>query len=85
MKLLTNARAAVQSRSTMYKAVVQTVLPYGSDIWVVKGEMLTVIEGFHHRLDRQIAGNTARHAGFGGWEWPPAEESLDVAGMWPIK
>ena len=36
----------MQAQAIMYKAVVQTVLLYGSDIWVVTGEMLMVLEDF---------------------------------------
>ena len=47
-KVLKKSVAAVQSQAMMYKAVVQTVLMYGSDSWVVMGSMLTTMEGFHH-------------------------------------
>ena len=32
----------------IHKAVAQSVLLYGSEIGVVTGEMLKVLEGFHH-------------------------------------
>ena len=41
-KLLKKSGAAVRALEIMYKAVVQTVLLYGSDKWVVTGAMLTV-------------------------------------------
>ena len=31
-----------------YKEVAQLVILYGSDIWVVMGEMIKVLEGFRH-------------------------------------
>ena len=52
----------------MYKALVQTVFLYGSDIWVVTGLVLMVLEGFRHRVARRIEKNTSRHAGYIGWE-----------------
>ena len=58
---------------------------YGTEIWVVMGVMLTIIEGFNHQVDRIIAGNTAWRDGDGGWEWPPVEEDLDVTGIYLIK
>ena len=84
-KLLTDSGAEVWSRVTMYEAVVQTVLLYGIDIWVVMGLMLTVLESFHHQLDKLIVENTAWSDGYGSWELQPAEEYLEVIGMWPIK
>ena len=50
--------ATVRDRGEMYKAVAQLVLLYGSDSWVVTGEMLKVREEFHHRAVRQITGLT---------------------------
>ena len=55
-EVLTKAGAAVRARDIMYKAVVQTMLLYASESWVDTGAMLTVLEGFHHRLDIKIAG-----------------------------
>ena len=40
--------ATVRSRGMMYKAVAQLVLMYRSESWVVTGDMLKVLEGFHH-------------------------------------
>ena len=39
----------VRSQGAMYKEVTQLVLLYGSEIWVMTGEMLKVLEGFHYR------------------------------------
>ena len=47
---MVNAGATVQSRVVMYKSVVQTVLIYRIDNWIVTDSMLKVMEGFHHRL-----------------------------------
>ena len=33
---------------------------YGSKTWVVEDKMMTMIEGFNHRIDKQIAGMTER-------------------------
>ena len=85
VKVLTKSVAVVQEREMVYKAVVHTVFLYGSDRWVVTGMMLTVLEVFHHRVARKIAGKTAQCPGDGGWEWPPVEEDLDLAGIYLIK
>ena len=67
-KVPTKEVAAVQAQAMVYNVAVQTIFPYGSDIWVVTGAMLTVLEGFHHWLARQIARNTSRRAVGNGWE-----------------
>ena len=69
----------------MYKAMVLEVFLYRCEIWVVTVSMMTVIKGFHHWVARKIAGKTARYPWDGGWEWPPVEEDLDVAGIYLIK
>ena len=44
----------------LYKSVVQLVLLYWSESWVVTGSMLKLLEGFHHRVVRSIMGITER-------------------------
>ena len=62
-KVLTKLGSVVQSWKIVHKAVVHTVLLYGSDIWVVTVSMLKFQEGFWHRVVRRIAGKTDWHAG----------------------
>ena len=52
----------------MYKAVAQSVLFYGSESWVVTGEMLKFLEGFHHRASRRIKGMMATCGAGREWE-----------------
>ena len=59
--MLEKTGATVQARGMMYKAVAQSVLLYESKIWVVMGDMIKVLEGFHHRAARRITGMTAIH------------------------
>ena len=47
-RVLAKTEVIIQSRGMMYKAVDWLVLLYGSDIWVLTGKMLKVLEGFHH-------------------------------------
>ena len=44
----------------MYKAVEKSVLLYGSESWMVTGEMLKVVEGVFHQAARRITGVTAK-------------------------
>ena len=43
------------------------MLSYGSESWVVSGEMLKVLEEFRHRLERWIAGMAEKCGS--GREW----------------
>ena len=58
----------VRAQGILYKAVVQLVLLYGSNSWVVTRAMLKVIEGFHHRVAINILGITERYNMSGEWE-----------------
>ena len=50
----------LQARVVLYKAVVQSVLLYGSKIWLVTGAMLKVLEGFHNQVVIIIMGMMER-------------------------
>ena len=50
----------LQARVVMYKAVVQSVLLYGSKSWLVKGAMLKVLEGLHNQVVIIIMGMMER-------------------------
>ena len=77
------AGAMVRARAMLYKVVAQTVLLYGSKIWVVMGEMLKVMEGFHHQVSRRISGNMDWRTDEGEWESPPVAEDLEIEGLCP--
>ena len=47
-KVLVKAGLTVQAQETMCKAVVKTVLIYGTDSWLVMRAMLKVLERFNH-------------------------------------
>ena len=51
--------------SMMYKAVVQTVLLYRREIWVLTETILKILEGFHHCVAQRTAGMSHRRVGGG--------------------
>ena len=58
-KVLTKKGATVWSLGMLYKVMAQMVLLCGSEIWVVTGDMLKLLEGFHNWAARRITGMTA--------------------------
>eukprot|EP00978_Attheya_sp_CCMP212_P011353 scaffold28024_cov58-Attheya_sp.AAC.1 len=52
------ARGGVTPRvpGMFYKAVVQSILLFGSETWVVTKPMLQALEGFYHRVARRTEG-----------------------------
>ena len=75
----------MQARGVIYKVVVQKVLTYGINSLVFMGGMLEVLEGFHHRSARQIAGMTAWCIEDGWWEYPPVAGEMEAVGLCMIK
>ena len=49
------------------------------------GSMLKLLEGFHHRAARSIAGMMARNTTGGEWEFPLVAYVLENSWIWPIK
>ena len=64
-KVMGKTRALIKYQGVMYKVVVQEILLYGSEIWVVPDEMVTVLEGFNNRISRRIAVMRAWRTGGG--------------------
>ena len=69
----------------MYKAVVQEVLLYGREIWVVIGAMITLIEVFNHRISIQNVVITASKVYGKEWEFTLVDTSFDITRILPIK
>ena len=53
---MTKTGATVQELEMFYKAVVQMVLLYGIESWVVMQAMLKVTKGFHYQVTQRIEG-----------------------------
>jgi hypothetical protein len=69
-----------------YKAVVQSVLLYGCETWVITSNMLSVLESFHHRVARRLTRRFPyyiRHADL--WICPSVTETLQEAGVFTIQ
>jgi hypothetical protein len=83
-KVLVREDASPRISGLFYKAVVQTVLLCGCESWVITPRMMKVLEGFHHRVARRLSGKMARLEQ-GEWVYPPLEEALEDAGLFPLK
>ena len=55
VKFLVKMGEMVPSRAIMYKALVQTVLIYWSECWLVMDAILKVLEGLHYWVARRIS------------------------------
>jgi len=69
-----------------YKAVVQSVLLYNCESWVVTPAVLKVLSGFHHRAARRITGKRGRYlVAEDRWVYPPIDGVLEEAGLFSIE
>ena len=57
-KFLGKTGAPIKVHAIMYGTVVQAVILYGSNSWVVMDAIMAVLEGFYHRIVRRITGIT---------------------------
>jgi hypothetical protein len=61
-KLLTKDTADPKDMTPMYKAVVQAVLLYGAETWVLTGAMEKALQIFHRKWAQYITGKHIRPA-----------------------
>ena len=65
-----------------YQAIVQAVLLYGSETWVISRTALARLEGFHIRAAYRMAKDHKPKRGPGNvWEYPRSEDVLRECGM----
>ena len=68
-----------------YKAIVQAVLLYGCETWVVTPAMLRALSGFHNRMARRIANRMPRLLSNGEWHYPCVAQAREIAGLHTIE
>jgi len=79
-----NAEPRVAAK--FYKAVVQSVLLYGSETWNLTKTVLARLEGFHIRAAYQMARKHKPCKGlFGNWIYPSTKDVLEECGLHSVK
>ena len=68
-----------------YKTIVQAILLYGSETWVVSDAHLQQFRSFHSRVSRHIAGCHIRPLEDGSWYCPPTVDVLEDAGLQTVE
>ena len=85
-RVLRREGASPRVSGMFYKAVVQSVLLFGSETWVVSDAMRKALEGFHHRVARQLTGKQPRYLpAEDRWVYPPIAEALEEAGLYTME
>jgi hypothetical protein len=83
-RILSKEGASPQAMATFYKAILLSVLLYGSESWVISKSMLRSLESFHRRCARYITGRHIRENADGTWTCPDSSTTLSMAGLLPI-
>jgi hypothetical protein len=75
----------MKAMASVYRAVVQAVLLYGSESWVTTIAIKKKLEAFHHKCARNITGQHIKENTDGSWTYPPSTKVLETAGLSTIK
>ena len=67
-----------------YKAIVQAVLLYGAETWVVADRMLKLLDSFHHKCARHIAQDPIHQKPDGTWHTPCSQDVLQQCGLFSM-
>jgi hypothetical protein len=76
-QILSREGATTSTMAYFYKAVVQAVLLYGSESWVITGRMGKALASFHNRCARYISGDHIRQKPNGEWILPSTASVLE--------
>ena len=82
-RILVREGATPRVSGRFHKAIVQSVLLFGSETWVWTESMRQTLRGFHNRVARRLTNKSARLLN-GEWVLPPVQEALDAAGLLPL-
>jgi hypothetical protein len=75
-----------KTSANFYKAVVQAILLYGSETWNITNQSITLLNGFHNNVIRQLNNNPIRRAQPTSdiWLYPNVEHAQQITGIQPI-
>ena len=73
------------SVGNFFKAVVQQVLLFGAEAWVVSPRMERALSSFIHGAARQITGRLPRSGWDGKWFYPSLEGAMKEAGFTDVR
>ena len=65
----------------LFKVVVQAVLIFGAEMWVMNLRIGRALGGFQHRFVQQITGRKPRLVLDGIWDYPSLETAIQELGF----
>ena len=84
-RILRREGATPRISGSFFKAVVQQVLLFGAETWVVTPKMERALSGFLHGAARRLTGRQAWRGKNGEWCYPYLEGAMREAGLIDIR
>ena len=79
--ILSREGATKRVSRNLFKAVVQQVILFGAETWVVSPIMERALSAFIHGAARRITGRQPRRGRCGNWFYPSLEGNMKEAGI----
>ena len=79
--ILSREGATKRVSVNFFKAVVQQVLLFGAETWVVTPMMERALSTFKHGAARRLTGRQPRKGRYGKWYFPSMEGAMQEAGL----
>ena len=79
--ILSREGADLKVSGQFFKAVVQAVLLFGAETWVLNPRMKRALSSFQHRFTQRLTGMQSRRRGDGSWYYPPLSGEMAEAGF----
>ncbi len=73
--------ASPKVSGVFYQATMQAVLLFGSETWKLSPSSLKILEGFHLRAARRMAGMQPTQNSDGRWAYPSSKDVLKAVGL----
>ena len=83
-RILGREGATARISGMFFKSVVQQVLLFGAETWVVTPRMEKAMSGFIHGAARRLTGRQARRGHNGKWHYPSLVGAMKEAGLTDI-
>ena len=84
-RILCQEGSGVRVSDKVFKAVVQAVLLFGEETWVLTPRMEWALDSFQNGAARRLTGRQPRRRGEGRWTYPPLKEATREAGFGGIR
>ena len=85
-KVLKRQDANPTIMGSFYQAIIQAVLLYGSESWVISENNMKKLRSFHYKCARHMVGHHIRlDPDSNEWHYPPSHDVLNKCGLKPIE